>query len=237
MMSLSINSYNSELDNEQRQAVSDLVERGKGHLRRSAEEVIEFGKVLLELKELLPHGAFLRCVEDEFEISEATAQNQMNAARRFSDKPLIIRDLSPTVLYLLSSPGTPYEVLDEVFLRVSSGEKIKADDVRKMIRRSKTKILDEVDFFDDLIESEKRELDALEGTVRAKLERLIIQAEKVEAEMRAYFLKINSKEQFSDRVQEIFKARSVGSNARRVLATLMDPESWRECFGLETAKS
>lgn len=120
----------------------------------------------------------------------------MNVARRFSDNPQIIRDLSPTVLYLLSSPSTSYEVLDDVFLQVEAGEKIKADDVRKMIKRTKLGLLDEMGFFDDLDEAERKALEMLEAKVRNKLERFIHQAEKVEEEIRAYFLRINSKDQF-----------------------------------------
>ncbi len=57
------NSYNSELPPETKRLVSDLVKRGNSCLRNSAMEVIEFGKVLIELKELLPHGKFTRCVD------------------------------------------------------------------------------------------------------------------------------------------------------------------------------
>ena len=83
-------SYTAELDEEARSRVVALVEQGKMHLKKSADEIIEFGKVLIQLKELLPHGQFMECVENEYGITDATANNYMNVAKRLSDKSQMI---------------------------------------------------------------------------------------------------------------------------------------------------
>jgi hypothetical protein len=219
--SVAVNSYNSELDVKTRVLVSNLIERGKSCLRRSAEETIEFGKVLIGLKELLPHGSFIRCVESEYEISEASACKFMNVARRFEDKPKFILDLTPTALYTLAAPSTPPEVIDEVFNKVVAGETIKATDVTKMIEKAKKATKKESgeessDLFDNLDEVERKELEALETRLKEKMESLITEVESVKADLDKLYKKVLNRAAFSEKASLVFKVKKISTGAHRV---------------------
>ena len=54
--------------------------------RRQITEVIAAGKLLLEVKAALPHGAFGKWLEAEFGWTERTAQNYMRAAETYGIK-------------------------------------------------------------------------------------------------------------------------------------------------------
>ena len=128
------NSYNAELSQDDKVLVDNLVEQGKVHIRRAAEDIVDFGKVLIQLKEILPHGSYERCIEKEFGLSASHANNFVNVAKRFADKPQFILGLKPTVLFSLAAPTTPYEAIDKVFLKVEAGETVDVEVVKQMIR-------------------------------------------------------------------------------------------------------
>lgn len=48
-------------------------------------QIIEVGKTLLEMKELLPHGQFMSCVKAEFGWTAAWAGQLMHVAEHFSN--------------------------------------------------------------------------------------------------------------------------------------------------------
>lgn len=48
-------------------------------------QIIEVGKTLLEMKDMLPHGQFMSCVKAEFGWSDRWAQQLMQVAERFSN--------------------------------------------------------------------------------------------------------------------------------------------------------
>ncbi len=50
---------------------------------QTAENIIEIGKTLLEVKEKLPHGEFLSWLENEVNYSKSTAYNFMKVAKEF----------------------------------------------------------------------------------------------------------------------------------------------------------
>jgi hypothetical protein len=58
--------------------------RIKDRLSRTVENIIEIGRDLTLAKERLGHGNFLAWLDTEFRMSDQTARNFMNVARRFS---------------------------------------------------------------------------------------------------------------------------------------------------------
>ena len=58
-----------------------LAFQGRSHLRRTKEEIIAFGEVLLEAKALLPHGSFRSWAAAEFGIPDSTLTYAMRKAR------------------------------------------------------------------------------------------------------------------------------------------------------------
>ena len=58
-------------------------------MRRTAADVITIGQALIRQKHALPHGCFLPWIEFEFGMSEQTARNMMNVAKKFGKSPTI----------------------------------------------------------------------------------------------------------------------------------------------------
>ncbi len=111
-------------------------ERIKLRLKRTVEDIIEIGRELTAVKDQLPHGQFLPWVAAEFEMSQWTANQFMNAADRFGDKLEIITNLKPTILYSLAAPSTPESVVTQAIEHVESGEKVTIADVKKWKQRA-----------------------------------------------------------------------------------------------------
>ena len=67
-------------------------------------QIIEVGKTLLEMKDMLPHGQFMSCVKAEFGWSDRWAQQLMQVAERFlNPKSTSYLPSSAQVLALLAS--------------------------------------------------------------------------------------------------------------------------------------
>ena len=107
-------------------------ERIKLRLKRTAEDIVEIGKDLIATKANLPHGDFLPWVKTEFGMDQKTAFNFISVAERFGDKSGIIPNLSPTVLYLLASPSTSDEIIEQVIDLANSGNKITVAEVKRL---------------------------------------------------------------------------------------------------------
>jgi hypothetical protein len=94
--------------------LAQIEERIRVRLRRTAEDIIEIGRDLLEAKRILPHGEFLPWLGRAFDMSERSAVRFMQCADRFASKSASVADLSPQVLYLLAQPSTPSEAVTAV---------------------------------------------------------------------------------------------------------------------------
>lgn len=111
----------------------DLVgaaERIRARMSRTAEDIVEIGRDLIAVKKALGHGHFLKWIDAEFGMSERTARNFMGVAEKF--KSATVTDFSPSVLYALAAPSTPDEVREEVTRRAGAGEKVTADEVKRL---------------------------------------------------------------------------------------------------------
>lgn len=87
-------------------------------IKRSAqtaqENLLEIGKRLLEVKEVLPHGQFEKWIAAEFDLSDRMAQRMMNVAQVYGSNPTPVSLFSPSALYLLAAPSTPEEARAEI---------------------------------------------------------------------------------------------------------------------------
>lgn len=92
-------------------------------MRRAAQDIVDIGLKLIEIKDRLPHGAFLPWLRAEFEWSDDTARRFMQVAERFGHKPQLVR-FAPSALYLLAAPPTPEEARVEALERAGAGEEI-----------------------------------------------------------------------------------------------------------------
>jgi len=90
--------------------------------KRCAENIVEIGKRLAGVKDILPHGSWLPWIEAEFGWTDRTARNFIQVYE-FS-KSEIISNLTPTVLYMLAAPSTPEPVREVAVELAKAGEKV-----------------------------------------------------------------------------------------------------------------
>ena len=86
----------------------------KTHAERAKSSMIFIGKLLADVKALLPHGQFEDWCSVEFEMSQRTAQRMMAAAEVFGDKSDTVSLLSDSAMYMLSAPSVPEAARVEV---------------------------------------------------------------------------------------------------------------------------
>lgn len=98
--------------------------------RKCAETIMEIGKRLTGIKEILPHGSWLPWIEAEFGWSVDTAHNFIRVYETF--KLGIIPNLTPTVLYMLAEPSTPEPVREAATGLAEAGEKVTPKVVQKL---------------------------------------------------------------------------------------------------------
>lgn len=96
----------------------------KGLMSRTARDIIDIGHRLIEVKQCLGHGYFIRWLEAEFSWGEWTARKFMQVAREF--KSVNFTDLSVAIsaLYLLAASSTPEAAREEALERAKQGETI-----------------------------------------------------------------------------------------------------------------
>ncbi|MGJ4928863.1 DUF3102 domain-containing protein [Bradyrhizobium sp. HKCCYLS2038] len=110
----------------------------KGQARRisqtSSRSIIQVGKDLLAAKHYLAHGAFANWVEQEVGIPVRTAQNYMQVANWTTGKSENVSHLPASLLYILSAPSAPKELVDDVLADVVAGKHIAVSSVRERAR-------------------------------------------------------------------------------------------------------
>lgn len=126
-----------QLDTHTRLFVQHRTDKIKVMIRRTAQDIIEIGENLIEVKERLGHGHFGTWLESEFGWSQYTAINFMRVADKFRNFPNL-DDVAPSALYLLAAPSTPDEARQEAIERARNGEVITHQTVKTILGIHKT---------------------------------------------------------------------------------------------------
>ena len=114
----------SSLDSETSRFVQQQTGEIRALMKRTAQDIIEVGQKLIEVKKRLRHGRFGDWLRAEFEWSEPTAQRFMRVAQQFKSVTVMDLAIAPSALYVLAAPSTPETVRTEALLRASAGETI-----------------------------------------------------------------------------------------------------------------
>ena len=114
----------SSLDEETLFFLQSKTREIKKIFRRAAEDVINLGNYLIEVKERLGYGVFYRWLEAEFAWSSRTALRFIRAAETFSLDTVSELDFLPSALYELAAPYAPEEARNEAMERARQGETI-----------------------------------------------------------------------------------------------------------------
>lgn len=110
------------LDAETRIVVQQKTGEIKTLMRRAAQDILDIGVKLIEVKTKLEHGGFGKWLDAEFNWDVRQAQRMMSVANAFKNDNLSDLKFGPSALYLLSAPSTPEEARAEAIARAEAGE-------------------------------------------------------------------------------------------------------------------
>jgi len=83
-------------------------------------QLYEIGRLLCDVKSLLPHGQFMPWVESNVEFSKSTALNCMRVYKSCMGHPELVEHFKPSALYVICSPKFPGQLRETLF-KDSSG--------------------------------------------------------------------------------------------------------------------
>jgi hypothetical protein len=119
------NGFNyATLDMESRIVVRQRTDEIRTLLRRTAQDIVDIGGKLADVKARLGHGQFGAWLEQEFQWQERTARNFMAVHDRFKTANFADLAIAPSALYLLASPSVAEETTQAVIQRAQAGEHI-----------------------------------------------------------------------------------------------------------------
>ena len=135
----------SAFDEETSLFIQEKTRKIKKLAKRVAQDIIDIGRYLIEVKEKLGHGNFYDWMDAEFSWSYASAARFMQVANKFDSISLIDVDILPSALYQLAAPSAPEEAVTEAIERAKQGETIteKTAKAIKLKYKSSTKPTEE----------------------------------------------------------------------------------------------
>lgn len=131
------NLNNSNLQTNHNDLVQQRTHEIKHLIYRTANNLIEIGHKLHEVKQILGHGKFGTWLHNEFHWSAATATKMMQAAQRFKNVDFTDLSFSPSAIYLLAAPSTPQEARTEALARAHQGQAITYSLAKQIVHQAK----------------------------------------------------------------------------------------------------
>lgn len=126
-----------KLDTETRIVVQQCTREIKSLMRRTAQDIINIGQKLIEVRKQLGYGKFRKWLKAEFDWSASTATKFIQVAERFSCVNFTQLKIAASALYLLAKPSTLNDARLEALDRASQGETITHAVVKEIISRHK----------------------------------------------------------------------------------------------------
>lgn len=125
------------LDSETRIIVQQRTSEIKSLIRHTAQGIIDIGQKLIEVKQQLGHGNFMKWLKSEFNWSISTATRFMQVGERFKFVNLVNLELAASALYLLAAPSTPPLAREEALERATQGEAVSYIKAKTIVTRHK----------------------------------------------------------------------------------------------------
>jgi hypothetical protein len=203
-----------QIDEDKREQVQEAALDILAHGKRAKESIIGMGQRLIDVKAILPEWTFTAWVKTEFELSDRMAQNMMNVARQYGERPEIISVLNDTVLYLLSAPSTPESARDEIEqIAITEGKSPKVARVQRVVKAHKSEpskidiINRDIDAYDAEAALEVAgwlaEPEPIDPTVTIRLDRAV--AEQLEAAILVGALRYHVSHQAIEQLKQTLK--------------------------------
>ncbi|MDE4016533.1 DUF3102 domain-containing protein [Glaesserella parasuis] len=124
-----------------------IVDRGKHCQRSMVESMLEFGRVLIILKEHLAHGEFVETLQNELDVTPRAAQKFMQATLKFCGEGL--QDTTPKLVQLGKSKLLELVTQDDddlkelaeggtvAGLKLDEIDRMTRDELRKALRKAR----------------------------------------------------------------------------------------------------
>jgi Protein of unknown function (DUF3102) len=109
----------------------------KSLMRRSAQDIIDIGQKLIEVKQHLGHGKFRKWLNHEFSWSVSSANKFMHVANQFKCVNFTHLNLTASVIYLLASPSTSSAARAETLELAYHGENITYAKAKEIVNKHK----------------------------------------------------------------------------------------------------
>ena len=126
------------LDNETRIIVEQRTDEIKTLLKRTAQDIVDIGQKLTDVKDRLGHGHFGTWLAAEFRWTARTAQRFIRVADTFKSDNLSDLEIAPSALYMLAAPSTPAGARQEAIVRAKAGEPISYKTSRDIVNSYKS---------------------------------------------------------------------------------------------------
>ncbi|OWY63902.1 hypothetical protein B7486_50355 [cyanobacterium TDX16] len=128
------------LSEKNRSLVQQRTKELKERLQRTAQDIWEIGKKLVEVRaELKGHGYFDAWLRAEFGWSRRTAYNFIYVYEAFPYAKFAQMIIEPSALYRLASPSTPDAIRDKFIQQANAGSKVTHKEVLKAVTEEKLK--------------------------------------------------------------------------------------------------
>jgi GGDEF domain-containing protein len=134
---ISDDGFNLQADNQL--LIQQRTDEIKNLIRRTASNLIEIGKKLHEVKQLLGHGNFGNWLLTEFNWSVATATKMMQASERFENVNFTNLNFAPSAIYLLAAPSTPKKAITEALTQARGGKPITYTFAKQIVDHHKSR--------------------------------------------------------------------------------------------------
>jgi hypothetical protein len=106
----------------------------KGLLRRTAQDIVDIGEKLSEVKQELGHGQFLAWLRTEFDWSESAARKFMQVHKKFKTVNFTHLNIATSAMYLLAADCTSQAARDEAVQRAEVGEVITRAKAKEIVQ-------------------------------------------------------------------------------------------------------
>ena len=111
-----------DLDEDIRSLLEEHTCAIKSLMRRTAQDIIDIGLRLIEIKSKLGHGQFNAWLRSEIDLGLWTARKFMEIGRKFKSVNFTDLEIAPSALYLITSKKTPELAVNEILIRARQGE-------------------------------------------------------------------------------------------------------------------
>ncbi|TPM61110.1 DUF3102 domain-containing protein [Mesorhizobium sp. B2-2-4] len=103
---------------------------------------VEIGREFIAVKAKLEHGEFGKWIAAEFDMTDRTAQNFMNAATAVQEHQ-VLAVLPDKALYLLGAKGTPSDVIEKAVTKIKAGNVPTTREIEAEIQTARWKAAEE----------------------------------------------------------------------------------------------